>query len=64
MKSIEFSEQELNILLQLIDLAVKSGGLNVAEAAAVLARKLSDAGGQLEGDPPQEGADSPEGEEN
>ena len=38
--TIELSEQEANALLQLIDLAVKSGGLNVAQAGVVLASKI------------------------
>jgi hypothetical protein len=41
MKSIEFTEQELQVLTQLLDIAVKAGGLQVAEAAAALARKIS-----------------------
>ena len=41
MKTIEFTENELQILTQLLDIAVKAGGLNVAEAAVVLARKVS-----------------------
>mgnify|MGYP003634946900 FL=1 len=41
MKSIEFTEQELQVLTQLLDIAVKAGGLQVAEAAATLARKIS-----------------------
>ncbi len=32
MKSIEFTDNELNILVQLLDIAVKAQGLNVAEA--------------------------------
>lgn len=43
MIKIEFTEQERNILIQLIDLAVKSGGLNVAEASLVLVKKLQSA---------------------
>ena len=35
MKTIEFTDNELNILIQLLDVAVKSQGLNVAEAAVV-----------------------------
>ena len=42
MKSIEFTDQELNILIQLLDIAVKSQGLSVAEAAVVLARKVGE----------------------
>ena len=41
MKTIEFTDNELQVLTQLIDLAVKAGGLNVAEAATVLAKKIS-----------------------
>ena len=41
MKSIEFSEGEINALVQLIDIAVKAGGLNVAQAGAALAQKLT-----------------------
>jgi len=46
MKTIEFTENELQILTQLLDIAVKAGGLNVAEAAVVLARKVSTVGQQ------------------
>jgi predicted house-cleaning NTP pyrophosphatase (Maf/HAM1 superfamily) len=41
MKSIEFSDGEINALVQLIDIAVKAGGLNVAQAGAALAEKLT-----------------------
>ena len=44
MKTIEFTDNELNILIQLLDVAVKSQGLNVAEAAVVLARKVAEVG--------------------
>ena len=40
MKTIEFTDGEISALLQLIDIAIKAGGLNVAEAGAVLAKKL------------------------
>ncbi len=43
MASIEFSVEEANATLQLIDLAVKSGGLNVAEAAVVITNKFKSA---------------------
>lgn len=43
MTAIEFTKEEASALLQLIDLAVKTGGLNVAEAATVLARKIAPA---------------------
>ena len=44
MKTIEFTDNELNILIQLLDVAVKSQGLNVAEAAVLLARKVAEVG--------------------
>ena len=66
MKSIEFSEGEINALVQLIDLAVKAGGLNVAQAGAALAQKLTGEP-QLETNPifasPQELQDDTEEEE-
>ncbi len=40
MTNIEFSDQELSALIQLLDIAVKSQGLNVAEAAVILANKV------------------------
>lgn len=43
MTPIEFTKEEATAMLQLIDLAVKSGGLQVAEAASVLARKIAPA---------------------
>jgi hypothetical protein len=39
--TLTLTENEKNVLLQLIDLAVKSGGINVAEAAIYLAKKLN-----------------------
>ena len=41
MKSIEFSEGEINALVQPIDIAVKAGGVNVAQAGAAIAQKLT-----------------------
>jgi predicted DNA-binding transcriptional regulator YafY len=41
MKTIEFSDEETNALVQLLDIAVKAGGLNVAQAASSLAAKIS-----------------------
>ena len=35
-----FSEQEANVLLQLIDIAIKAQGLQVAEAGSFLATKI------------------------
>ena len=40
---IEFTEQEASVTLQIIDLAVKSGGMQVAEAGVVISKKLQDA---------------------
>ena len=45
MKTIEFSDDELSVLAQLIDIAVKSQGLGVAEAAVVLVNKIRAASG-------------------
>jgi hypothetical protein len=38
---IEFTEGEVNALVQIIDIAVKAGGLNVAQAGSALANKLT-----------------------
>lgn len=43
MIQIELNEQEANALIELINLAVKSGGLNVAQAGFVLAAKVQNA---------------------
>ena len=48
MKTIDFTDNELNILVQLLDIAVKAQGLNVAEAAVVLARKVAEVSGQTQ----------------
>lgn len=40
--SIELTDEERHALLALIDIAVKAAGLNVAEAAVELAKKLRD----------------------
>jgi len=39
--NLELDDNEANVLTGLIDLALKSGGLQVAEAAVVLARKIA-----------------------
>ena len=39
-KAVEFSVEEARALLALIDMAVKAGGLQVSEAATVLAKKV------------------------
>lgn len=40
MLNISFSNQEVQALLQLMDIAVKAGGLQVAPAAVVLQQKF------------------------
>tara|TARA_R110001592_G_scaffold256450_1_gene520181 strand:+ start:1163 stop:1348 length:186 start_codon:yes stop_codon:yes gene_type:complete len=39
---LSLQENEINALLQLIDIAVKSEGLQVAEPAAIIASKIQD----------------------
>ena len=48
MKTIEFTDEEANALVQLLDIAVKAAGLSVAQAASVLVAKFGDQSG-----PPQ-----------
>tara|TARA_R100000908_G_C3724253_1_gene125910 strand:+ start:57 stop:272 length:216 start_codon:yes stop_codon:yes gene_type:complete len=55
MKTIDFTDEELGALAQLIDIAVKSQGLGVAEAAVVLVKKIREAAG-----PPQEVDSNPQ----
>jgi hypothetical protein len=55
---IEFTDQEIDALVKLIDMAVKAGGLNVAQAGSILAGKLT---AHLV--PPQEVEDSPKVED-
>lgn len=43
MIKIEFTKEETQALVGLIDMAVKSGGLQVANAALVLTKKIDDA---------------------
>ena len=50
MTSIDFSDDELQALIQLMDIAVKSQGLNVAEAAVILAKKVKESAA---GPPPE-----------
>jgi hypothetical protein len=47
---LELNKEEKNVLVQLIDLAVKSGGLQVAKAGSYMADKIS----QLKEDKPKE----------
>ena len=39
---LSLQENEVNALLQLIDIAVKSQGLQIAEAATIIANKVQD----------------------
>ena len=39
---LSLQENEVNALLQLIDIAVKSRGLEIAEAATIIANKVQD----------------------
>ena len=43
MAAVDFTPDEAKALLALIDIAVKASGLNVAQAAAVLAAKIAPA---------------------
>ena len=40
--NLSFKENELNVLLQLIDAAIKAQGLQVAEAGSFLATKIQE----------------------
>jgi hypothetical protein len=40
--TISFTKNEASVLVQLLDLATKSGGLQVAEAAVVLTKKIQE----------------------
>jgi len=57
MIKIEFSKDEVNALISLIDLATKGGGLQVAEAAVVLAKKIQAATQPKDSGPPVEELD-------
>jgi len=41
--NLELANNEAQVLTSLIDIAVKSGGLQVAEAGVALAKKIADA---------------------
>jgi hypothetical protein len=57
MANIELSDEERRALAQLIDIAVKAGGINVAKAATHLFDKIAVEEPQLEA------VESPEGED-
>lgn len=40
---VELTKEEMQVAIQLFDIAVKSGGLNVAQAAVTLTSKLEGA---------------------
>tara|TARA_R100001463_G_scaffold133420_3_gene194830 strand:+ start:769 stop:951 length:183 start_codon:yes stop_codon:yes gene_type:complete len=50
---LELQENEVNALLQLIDIAVKSEGLKVAEPAAIIVNKIQEQSNEQLG-PPEE----------
>jgi len=59
MANIELSDEERRALAQLIDIAVKAGGINVAKAATHLFDKIAVEEPQLEAvEAPEEGEDS------
>ena len=59
MAKIELSDEERRALAQLIDIAVKAGGINVAKAATHLFDKIAVEEPQLEAvEAPEEGEDS------
>ena len=59
MAKIELSDDERRALVQLIDIAVKSGGIAVAKAATHLFAKIAVEEPQLEAvESPEEGEDS------
>jgi predicted DNA-binding transcriptional regulator YafY len=41
--TLDLTQQEAAALVQLMDMGVKAGGINVAAAAAALLRKINDA---------------------
>lgn len=55
MKTVELTEEEIQVTIQLIDIAVKASGLNAAEAASILAKKF---GSHLQ-EPPSEVENAP-----
>ncbi len=54
---LSLQENELNALLQLIDIAVKSEGLQVAEPASIIANKIQDQSKEQLGPPEEEKAE-------
>tara|TARA_R100000655_G_scaffold14452_2_gene32257 strand:- start:886 stop:1056 length:171 start_codon:yes stop_codon:yes gene_type:complete len=52
--TVELTEQESKMLIQLLDVAVKSGGLGVAGPATAIATKVSEQVAAQSPDPPME----------
>lgn len=55
--NISLSQNEVQALIQLIDISVKSQGLNVAETAVVLTKKIQDSVKQTDVNTQSETAD-------
>ena len=53
---LSLQENEANVLLQLIDVAIKAQGLQVAEAGSFLANKITEQV-KTQIDPPEEGGE-------
>jgi|TARA_R110000824_G_scaffold152591_1_gene323864 hypothetical protein len=53
---LSLQENETNVLLQLIDVAIKAQGLQVAEAGSFLANKITEQV-KTQIDPPEEGGE-------
>jgi len=51
---LSLQENEVNALLQLIDIAVKSKGLEIAEPAAIIANKIQEQSKEHLGPPEEE----------
>jgi len=54
MEMFEFSVDERRAILQLLDLAVRQGGMQVAESALYFRQKLSQPNGIRTADPPKD----------
>ena len=54
--SVNFTAEELNVLMGLLDLATKAGGLQVAQAALPVAVKVQTALNEIKGTEKPEGA--------
>ena len=63
MRDVSFTEEEANVLISLLDIAVKSDGLKIAGNAMVLVQKLqqafSDDGSEIASGPELPGEEKP-----